>query len=160
MSMFKDLLSFSDLPSLNSSPDSVLQKFKDYFNKKPDGISVNSERYFNAVIPAITERYGHPCYKVLGDFTFSQGQETSQQVLLCSNYVTNTGDEDADMSLDLNATWAEDTTWDSSVTIGMSKTAEVSIEGVFSTGISFDTSITIGKSESNSISNQHPLRFL
>src|SRR5215217_3974601 len=75
----QQLFSFSDLPAVKSSPAAVRQKFQDIYGENPDGISVNSETYFDAVTPAITEQYGHPCYKALGEFEFASAESRPPQ---------------------------------------------------------------------------------
>ncbi|MFD2671145.1 hydralysin-2 [Marinicrinis sediminis] len=145
----RELFSFSDLPAVNSSPDSVRKSFQDRYGKKPDGICVNSETYYNAVQPAITEQYGMPCYKVLGEFEYEDdGESHPDEGILGSNYAVNQGDEEATISLTVDASWTEETSWSSEVTAGLTISAEVQIEGVFSTGVSFSESITVGKTQS------------
>lgn len=148
----RELLSFSDLSNLNSSPDKVRKKFKDHFGKNPDGICVNSETYYDAVKPAITEQFGHPCYKVLGEFDYKQdGQSQPQEAVLGTNYAYNHSDEEATISLTVHADWTEETSWSSSVSAGLTIEAGIQIEGVFSTGVSFSETITVGKSQSKSV---------
>ncbi len=148
----QELFSFSDLPNVNSSPDQVRKKFKDHYGKNPDGICVNSETYYDAVKPAITEQYGHPCYKVLGEFEYQDdGQSQPQEAVLGTNYAYNHSDEEATISLTVNANWSEETSWTSSVSAGLTIEAGIQIEGVFSTGVSFTETITVGKTQSQTV---------
>ncbi|MGM9944942.1 MAG: ETX/MTX2 family pore-forming toxin [Lysinibacillus sp.] len=148
----QDLFMFSDLPSLNSSPESVRNAFKSAFgNVNPDGISVNSETYFNAVKPAITERYGHPCYKTLGEFSYTKGNSASPtSVIVGSNIVVNYGDEVATMTLEVQGSWQNEQTWSSESTTGLTISSSFTIEGVFESGIEFSVSTTVGESRTES----------
>ncbi|MBK9261366.1 MAG: hydralysin-2 [Polyangiaceae bacterium] len=148
----KEALSFSDLVALSSSPDSVREAFKKHYNKTPDGISVNSETYFDAVKPAITERYGHPCYKTLGDVTYVEGpSEDGVSAIVGTQYAVNNSDQPAQITLAVNGSWSETTTVESSVTVGMKFSSEIGLEGVFKSGMEFSTSITAGQSSSKSV---------
>lgn len=152
MDVVQELLSFSDLSALSSSPASVRQKFSNHFGKNPDGICVNNETYFNAVKPAITEQYGHPCYKTVGDFKYEQESiSPPQDVIIGSQYVYNYGDLDATMSLDLNYMWTEETSWNVSATLGISQSIGINIE-FFSGTQDISLSITAGMSGSSSTS--------
>ncbi|MBQ4811767.1 ETX/MTX2 family pore-forming toxin [Pseudoalteromonas sp. SMS1] len=149
-------LQFSDLSALDSSPNAVRDWFKHSFSRNPkevtpDGISVNSETYFNAVTPAITEQYSHPAYKTLGSIDYTQGETTGDtQAVLGSNYAINKSNQEQTITLTVSGAWQESQTTSSSVTSGMSFTAEVSLEGVFKLGSTFSTSITAGESNTNS----------
>ena len=140
----QDLFMLSDLPSLNSSPDSVRNAFKSVFdNITPDGISVNSETYFNAVKPAITERYGQPCYKTLGKFSFTKGSSASPtSVVVGKNIVINYGDEVATMTLDVQGSWQNEQTWSSESTTGLTISSSFTIEGFFESGIEFSVGVS------------------
>jgi hypothetical protein len=144
-------LSFNDLNALNSSPNSIREAFKKQYNDvNPDGISVNSETYFDAVKPAITEQYGHPCYKTLGDITYTTGPtEGGVSAIVGSQYAVNNSTQPAELSVTVDGSWSESTSVSSSVTVGMSFTAEVTLEGVFKTGTTFSESITAGKTSTD-----------
>ncbi|XP_065838879.1 hydralysin-like [Oscarella lobularis] len=147
----KQALTFSDLDGLGSSPDSVRSRFQSIYGKRPDGIALNSETYFNAVKPAITEQYGLSCYKVLGDFTYTEGPAVDQgEIVVGSQSVLNYGDQEATMTVNVNGSWTQSTTVTSSITTGMSFTAEFAIEGVFKLGGSFNMSVTAGRSSTDS----------
>ena len=147
----KQALTFSDLDGLDSSPDSVRSRFQSIYGKKPDGIALNSETYFNAVKPAITEQYGHSCYKILGDFTYTEGPAVDQgEIVVGSQTVINNGNQEATMTVNVNGSWTQSTTVSSSVTTGMSFTEEFGIEGIFKLGGSFSMSVTAGTSSTDS----------
>lgn len=147
----QEKLSFSDLPSLNSSPESVRKAFKDTFGVNPDGISVNSETYFNAVKPAITEQYGHPCYKTLGEFSYTKGNSVPpSSVIVGSNVAVNHGDEEATMTLEVQGSWQNEQTWSSESTTGLTLSSKFTIEGFFESGIEFSVSTTTGESKTES----------
>lgn len=142
-------LSFNDLPALNSSPQSVREKFKNLYNKNPDGISVNSETYFDAVKPAITEQYGHPCYKTLGEFTYVEGaNQPPSDAVVGTNYAVNNSDQEASISITVEGAWGQTESWSTQVTTGLSFTQEFTLEGVFKMGSSFSVTTTAGESKS------------
>ncbi|MCC3408337.1 MAG: hypothetical protein JGK17_22650 [Microcoleus sp. PH2017_10_PVI_O_A] len=149
----QDLFSFNDLPYVNSSPDSVRGKFKQMFNNvQPDGIAVNSETYFNAVKPAITEQYGHRCYKVLGGFSrVERDGKPPEQAIVGTNYAYNYSNEEATISLEVKGEWSEQTSWSSSTTTGLTISSEFTLEGVFKMGTSFSITTTVGRSDSKSV---------
>ena len=112
---------------------------------------MNSETYFNAVTPAITEQYSHPAYKTLGEIDYKQGETTGDiLVVLGSNYAVNNSDQEQNISLTISGDWQESQTTTSSVTSGMSFSAEVSLEGIFKSGSTFSTSVTAGESNTQS----------
>jgi hypothetical protein len=146
-------LSFNDLPALNSSPAAVREKFKSLYQKNPDGICVNNETYFNAVTPAITQQYGHPCYKTLGEFNYVEAaSKPPSDAIVGSNYATNDSDEEATISVTVEGAWSQTQSWSSESTTGLSFTEEFTIEGVFKVGTTFNVSTTVGQSKSNTIS--------
>jgi hypothetical protein len=148
----QDVLKFSDLAALNSSPDSVKQKFTDIYGKAPDGIALNNETYFNAVQPPITQTYGHPCYKTLGDFTITQGGDsTPGNVIVGENEAVNQTDHDAEISLTVQGAWSEETTWSTQITAGLTFTTEFTVQGVFKAGLAFSISTTVGQSKSTTV---------
>jgi hypothetical protein len=146
-------LSFNDLPALNSSPAAVRQKFNDLYKKNPDGISVNNETYFGAVTPAITEQYGHPCYKTLGEFNYVEAaSKPPSDAIVGSNYATNDSDEEATITVTVEGAWSQTQSWSSETTTGLSFTEEFTIEGVFKIGTTFNVSTTVGQSKSTTVS--------
>ncbi len=147
MSLVQELLSFNDLVSLNSSPNSVRQKFTDHFGKTPDGICVNDEVYYDSVTPAITQQYGHPCYKVLGDFTYTVSEDSPSEAIIGTNSTFNNSDSEVTISLSVDGYWSDSTTWDTSTTIGITKSAHATVL-IFSGGYDLNVSMTLGKSES------------
>lgn len=153
LALVQEKFSFSDLPYVNSSPESVRQRFKEIYNGvQPDGIAVNSETYFNAVKPAITEQYGYPCYKVLGEFTgVERDGKPPQQAIVGSNYAINYDSEPAKITLTVGGEWSEQTSWSSSTTTGLTVSSEFTIEGVFKMGTSFSISTTLGRSDTKTV---------
>jgi hypothetical protein len=150
--MTQQYLSFSDLPGLDSSPDAVRSKFQKIYGKKPDGIALNNETYYNAVNPPITQQYSHYCYKTLGKYEFSEmSSEPPQDAIVGSNTAYNKGDTEAEIALTVNGAWTEETSYSSSITTGMTFTEEFTIEGVFKMGMSFSVSATVGQSKTSSV---------
>lgn len=149
----QELLSFSDLPALDSSPQGVREAFKDHFGKEPDGISVNSETYFDAVTPAITEQFGHPCYKRLGQFSYQEDPiQPPQEAIVGSNYAINKSNQETEISLTVEGAWSEQLSWSSQSTTGLKFSEEFTIEGVFKMGSEFSVSGTVGESKANTVS--------
>ena len=148
----KELLTLSDLPSLNSSPESIRSAFKSKFdNVIPAGISVNNETSLNAVEPAITERYSQYCYKTLGKFSFTKGSIASPtSVIVGKNVVINYGDEVTTVTLELQGSWQNEQTWSSESVTGLPFSSKFTIEGTFESGTEFSVSTTVGESTTES----------
>lgn len=151
--MPQEYLTWSDLTALNSSPSDVRDKFQSIWGDNPDGIALNDTTYYNAVTPAITQQYGHYCYKTLGQTAYSEGPQTSPtQAIVGSNTAYNNSNQPATISLTVDGAWSETTGWSSSVTTGMTFSTEITLEGVFKMGMSFNGSATVGQSGSSSVS--------
>lgn len=149
----KEYLTFDDLQGLDSSPTGVREKFASEYGKNPDGICLNKETYFGAVTPAITEQYGHYCYKRLGQYEFTTDEVSQpEQAIVGSNTAVNEGDTKATIQLTVNGSWSESTGYSSSVTTGMKFSTEFGIEGVFKMGMEFSVSVTAGSSNTNTVS--------
>ncbi|OYY79389.1 MAG: hypothetical protein B7Y43_02950 [Sphingomonas sp. 28-62-20] len=150
--MPQEYMLWSDLVALNSSPNAVSASFNKIWGTNPDGIALNDTTYYNAVTPAITQQYGHYCYKILGQINYSEGTQTSPtQAIVGSNTAYNNSDAPAAISLTVQGAWTETTAWSSSITAGMTFSSEISLEGVFKMGMSFSVSTTVGQSNSNSV---------
>lgn len=148
--MPQEYLVWSDLAALNSSPDAVRQKFGSMYGETPDGIALNDTTYYNAVTPAITQQYGHYCYKTLGTINYTEDAQTPPtQAIVGSNTAYNNSDTPATISLSVTGSWSETTGWSSSVTTGMTFSEEITLEGVFKMGMSFNVSATAGQSGSS-----------
>ena len=149
----QEYMTFDDLQGVDSSLNGVREAFSKEFGKTPDGICVNKETYFNAVKPAITERYGYYCYKRLGQYEFtSDDVEPPQQAIVGSNTAINQGDSSATIQLTVNGSWSDSTGYTSSVTTGMNFSTQFDIEGAFKMGTEFSISVTAGSSHSSSVS--------
>ena len=149
----QEYMTFDDLQGVDSSPNGVREALSKEFGKTPDGICVNKETYFNAVKPAITERYGYYCYKRLGQYEFtSDDVEPLQQAIVGSNTAINQGDSSATIQLTVNGSWSDSTGYTSSVTTGMNFSTQFDIEGAFKMGTEFSISVTAGSSHSSSVS--------
>lgn len=149
--MIQEYLVWSDLQALDSSPSAVREKFDSLYSKNPDGIALNDTTYFNAVQPAITQQYGHYCYKQLSEITYTEAGQSSNDAVVGSNTAYNNSDAEAEIALTVSGGWTETTEWSSSVTAGMTFSAEIGLEGVFKMGMSFNVSTTIGQSKSSSV---------
>jgi len=145
----QQLLSFSDLTAFKSSEVDVQAAFEQHIGGSKPGISVNAETALGGFNPPITVTYGHPCYKTLGDITYSAGQVTSTpSAVVGTNTVTNNGDSEITTSLSVTGSWSQSTSVSSSVTAGMSFTAGFNIE-VVSLSETISLSTTAGKSSTS-----------
>ncbi|CAM4196462.1 hydralysin-2 [Paenibacillus tarimensis] len=145
-------LSLSELPALDSSPNSVRERFTKLYGSKPDGIALNSETYFEGVNPAITEQYGHPCYKTLGPFTYEVGNgKPPEQAVVGYEYAVNYGNDPAEITLSVTGNWNEVQSWSSATTTSLTLSSKFTIEGVFESGAEFSVSTTVGQSSSTSV---------
>lgn len=147
----QEFLSFGDLKDLGSSPDAVRQKFTEYFNSQPQGLALNSETYFAAVKPPITEQYGHPCYKVVGNFVYQVPtiSPDDQRVVALSWAVNNT-DEEQDVAVTLSGSRSKSTTVTWQQDVGLKVTAEVTAKEIFKFGGEISVTESVGKQWSQS----------
>ena len=146
----QELFTFADLPAVRSSPAAVRQKFQEHYGgANPDGISVNSETYYDAVKPAITEQYGHPCYKALGQINYqpTNGRQPKSAVV-GQAYAINKSNKDAEVAVTIQGSWEEATSWSSETTTGLTLSQSFTLEGVFELGSEFSLSTTVGESKS------------
>jgi len=143
----REYFSFSDLSAMGSSPAALREKIKSIYGSNPAGLAVNHETYYDAVKPAITEQYGHWCYKTPGEYQFTSDvvDPDSQQVVAGSNYAYNRSTAPATITVQVTGSWSETDSWSSSITSGMTYSAEVGIEGILKIGSSFSISVTAGR---------------
>ncbi|XP_065653550.1 hydralysin-like [Hydra vulgaris] len=150
--MAKELLSFTDLVWLDSSPDSVRQAFSKQYGKTPDGIALNHETYYNAVTPAITEQYGHYCYKRTGETTVtSQELSDSADANLGSTFAVNKGDTPVTLTMSVTGKWTESISWSTCSETGVRMSTEFGVGGTFKTGQTFSISMKTESSGTNSL---------
>jgi hypothetical protein len=149
--MAQEYLVWSDLQALQSSPSAVRDKFGSIYGETPDGIALNDTIYYNGVSPAITQQYGHYCYKTLGEITYSEEGQQADQAVVGTNTAFNNSDQPASISLTVNGGWSETTGWSTSLTEGMTFSESVTLEGVFQMGMQFNVSATVGQSGSNTV---------
>ncbi|MBK5431779.1 hydralysin-2 [Bacillus sp. TH25] len=150
--IIQEKLSFSDLDSLDSTTDSIMDAFKDLYGILPDEIAVNNETFPIHNKPAITERYGHACYKMLGPFIFRNIEEPSKnEVSLEEQFVFNPNNEEAEIVVSIKEQWANIQSWTSESTTGLTLTSDFIMSGEFQSGNKFNISTFVGESNSKSI---------
>lgn len=118
-------LTFSDLEFYNASPSYMRQSFTDYFGTTPDGIAVNSETYYNAVTPAITEQYGKYCYNKVYSSTIHNQSLSSYSSRVFETYATNGGPSAVPITKHLAYTETTGTNWN--ITAGSSISLEATL---------------------------------
>lgn len=153
--IIKEKFSFYDLQSIGSSPAAIKAAFNKALGKDPDGICFNSETYFNAVKPAITEQYGYLCYKEVGTPSYtSLGTQPGGDVVIGSTTAINESDAPANISVEVSGSWNQVTSWKVSQSVGLSFNTSVSFTPLFSVGgaVSYTTSIDQGGSKSSEYS--------
>jgi len=146
----KELLAFSDLAALNSSAEAVGKRFQQAYLMAPNGIAVNSETAGKSPVqPAITQAYSHPCYKMIGAIEYKPGTVTNHTRVVGSTWAINEGTSPVSVTVSVTGGWSETTEWTSSASISLGLNASLTIQGVFSSGVSFNVTTSIGKSDSN-----------
>ncbi len=153
--VIKEKLSFSDLQSIGSSPAAIKAAFNKVLGKEPDGICFNSETYFDAVKPAITEQYGYLCYKEVGTPSYtSLGTQPGGDVVIGSTTAINESDAPANISVEVSGSWNQVTSWNVNQSVGLSFNTAFSFTPLFSIGgsVSYTTSIDQGGSKSSEYS--------
>ena len=93
-------LKFSDLDDWGSSDSQVRKSFKDRFHSQPDGIALNKETKFNAVTPAITDQYKHPCKKAVGELDWDPESESTPTDVVLWTYLFVNHDTDEELIVD------------------------------------------------------------
>ncbi|WP_298467823.1 hypothetical protein [uncultured Erythrobacter sp.] len=150
--MTQEYLKWSDLAALDSSPEEVRAGFEKMFLRQPNGIALNKTVYFDENLPSCTQRDGYWCYKTLGEIAFSPGPDGSlPNPVVGSNLAINKSEETATITVEVDCSWQESTSWSSSVTEGMSYSEEINLAGSFKSGTSFNISTTTGGSSSHSV---------
>lgn len=149
--IIQEKLSFSDLDSLDSTPDSIISAFKDLYGLLPEGIAVNNESFPSYNKPAITEQYGHACYKMLGPLIFQNIEESPRdKVILGEQFAFNPSSEEAEIVVSIKEQWANIQSWTSESTTGLTLISEFIIAGEFQSGNKFNISTFVGESNSKS----------
>lgn len=149
----REVLAFTDLEAFGSSPNAVRSAFTKKYGTEPDGITLNKETYFGAKKPAVTERYGYPAYKTVGQYkltTISPSPEP-KAVVVGENTVVNHGDEEATISLTVGGKLSDTVGWSFSSTNGLKFNTKISVVGAFQMGSEFSFSTTAGESKSSTV---------
>lgn len=149
--IIQEKLSFSDLDSLDSTTDSIMDAFKDLYGILPDEIAVNNETFPIRNKLAITERYGHACYKMLGPFIFRDLEEPSiNEITLKEQFVYNPNNEEKEVIVTIKEQWANIQSWTSKSITGLTLKSDLIIAGKFQSGNEFNISTFVGESNSKS----------
>lgn len=146
----RELLRWSDLVDLGSSPEKVMQYFEKEYGKKPDGVAVNDQGYAGSVNPPITQRYGRPAYKNMGTPIYVKGAVSDKTVDIVVDEVINTQDREVELAVKLGGSWKDEASVSWSTTSGLTMTASVSFADVFSIGSEVSLQTTIGESKTMS----------
>lgn len=150
--IIQEKLSFSDLDSLDSTTDSIMDAFKDLYGILPDEISVNNETFPIHNKPAITERYDHACYKMLGPFIFRDPEKPSiNEITLKEQFVCNPNNEEKEIVVTIEEQWVNIQSWTSKSITGLTLKSDLIIAGKFQSGNEFNISTFVGESNSKSI---------
>ncbi|PDZ00362.1 hydralysin-2 [Bacillus thuringiensis] len=150
--IIQEKLSFSDLDSLDSTTDSIMDAFKDLYGILPDEIALNNETFPIHNKPAITERYDHACYKMLGPFIFRDLEEPSiNEITLKEQFVCNPNNEEKEIVVTIEEQWVNIQSWTSKSITGLTLKSDLIIAGKFQSGNEFNISTFVGESNSKSI---------
>ncbi|ANC11390.1 MULTISPECIES: hypothetical protein [Bacillus cereus group] len=150
--IIQEKLSFSDLDSLDSTTDSIMDAFKDLYGILPDEIAVNNETFPIHNKPAITERYDHACYKMLGPFIFRDPEKPSiNEITLKEQFVCNPNNEEKEIVVTIEEQWVNIQSWTSKSITGLTLKSDLIIAGKFQSGNVFNISTFVGESNSKSI---------
>ncbi|MBZ3766288.1 hydralysin-2 [Bacillus thuringiensis] len=150
--IIQEKLSFSDLDSLDSTTDSIMDAFKDLYGILPDEIAVNNETFPIHNKPAITERYDHTCYKMLGPFIFRDPEKPSiNEITLKEQFVYNPNNEEKEIVVTIEEQWVNIQSWTSKSITGLTLKSDLIIAGKFQSGNEFNISTFVGESNSKSI---------
>ncbi|MDA2519612.1 hydralysin-2 [Bacillus cereus] len=150
--IIQEKLSFSDLDSLDSTTDSIMDAFKDLYGILPDEIAVNNETFPIHNKPAITERYDHACYKMLGPFIFRDPEKPSiNEITLKEQFVCNPNNEEKEIVVTIEEQWVNIQSWTSKSITGLTLKSDLIIAGKFQSGNEFNISTFVGESNSKSI---------
>lgn len=127
------------------------QKFKEHFGSLPRGLALNSETYYDAVTPAITDQYGYHCYKVAGNFTYQAPTvSTDDQRVVAVAWAENNTDDAQTMSVSLSGSKAKSTTLTWQRAVGLTISAKVTVKEVFEFGGEISVTETVGEESSTS----------
>ena len=123
----RELLKFSDLSALGSSPSAIREGFKREYGINPDGISLNHETYYGAMHPAITEQYSRYCYKEHGSVRYTSVGSKDKTVIVGHDSVENRTGQEVSAVSTVTEQWTESVSRTTSSSIGRTFEHGVSI---------------------------------
>jgi len=148
--LIQELLKFSDLRALGSSPEAIKEVFHKSKGALPEGLSLNNENYGNG--KSIASKYGKWCYKILGKTQYTPEKTKGRtKSIVGSAMAYNHGDEEAKVNVRVVGSWGETSSIQTSITTGMSFNAKYSVVGTFKMGMAFDFHVTAGSTESKTL---------
>lgn len=153
-SRIQQKLTFQNLSDMGFSHNRLKNLVTDYFDRSPDGISINGERIYSAPMnPTITEEYGHNAYIETGEptVTFTSGYH-NLNVVYDYTFHNYSGQEDSH-TISRSYQKGRTTSWSSTTSVNVSVAGTVGLKGIadITVEVGVGSSATNGGSESEVI---------
>ena len=124
-------LTFQNLSDMGFSQHRLKELVTDYFDRSPDGVSINGERIYSAPVnPTITEEYGHSAYLETGEptVTFTSGYH-NLNVVYDYTFHNYSGQEDTH-TISRSYQKGRTTSWSSTTSVNVSVAGTVGLKGI------------------------------